>query len=287
MSSTCVAPRAVVKSIVSSSAGRSSSKAASRVAPSAKSLSGVPVVGAVSNGSNVVCAADRPMWLPGSTAPSHLDGSLAGDFGFDPMNLGSDPAALSWYREAELQHARWAMVAVAGILGQEIFNPDVFFYEAAAKAELPIPILGAVATQFLLMHYVEIRRWRDFQQPGSVDKDPLFSGNALPAHDVGYPGGIFDPLGFAKGDLEELKLKEIKNGRLAMLAFVGFIVQAQATGMGPIACWTKHLANPYTTTIVSGGLVTPTTVISPGCAIDPVTVFQGISIPTPCLPLWP
>jgi len=250
-----------------------------------KAMQGKALKASASNGASVVMR--EALWRPGSIAPKHLDGKLAGDFGFDPLNLGVDKDALAWYREAELQNGRWAMAAVFGILVQEVVKPDVFFYEAAAKADLPFPILGVVAAQFLMMHYVEIRRWRDFQKPGCVDEDPLFPGNKLPSHEVGYPGGVFDPMGFSKGNLEELKLKEIKNARLAMLAFVGFIVQAQTTGQGPIACWKAHLASPMTTTLVSRGLVTPTTVISPGCAIAPFTEFQGITIPTPCLPLWP
>lgn len=43
-------------------------------------------------------------------------------------------------------------------------------------------------------------------------------------------GGAFDPLGWSKGDLEDLKVKELKNGRLAMLAFLGFVAQYGATG---------------------------------------------------------
>merc|ERR1712178_22666 len=68
-------------------------------------------------------------WLPGSDAPSHLDGTLPGDFGFDPLGLGKDPQALTWYQQAELQHARWAMLAVAGIIAQNIAKPEVNFME--------------------------------------------------------------------------------------------------------------------------------------------------------------
>jgi hypothetical protein len=33
----------------------------------------------------------RPSWFPGSKLPEHLDGSLPGDFGFDPLGLVRAP----------------------------------------------------------------------------------------------------------------------------------------------------------------------------------------------------
>merc|ERR1711959_269197 len=197
---------------------------------------------------------NRPVWFPGNTPPAYLDGSMPGDFGFDPLRLGSEPSALKWFREAELQHCRWAMLGTLGILGGEIARPDIDFYSAPKSLEgsLPFPIRSLLAVQFILMHYVEIGRWRDFKKPGSVDNDPIFKSNKLPPHEVGYPGGVFDPLGLYSGDLKSLKEKEIKNGRLAMVSFVGFVAQERATGLNPLAALQLHLSAPGHHTIFTG-----------------------------------
>lgn len=70
----------------------------------------------------------RQTWLPGLDPPPYLDGTLVGDFGFDPLGLGEDPDSLKWYVQAELVHCRFAMLGVAGVLLTDVCNQIFLHY---------------------------------------------------------------------------------------------------------------------------------------------------------------
>uniref|UniRef100_A0A2P2Q3Y1 Chlorophyll a-b binding protein, chloroplastic n=1 Tax=Rhizophora mucronata TaxID=61149 RepID=A0A2P2Q3Y1_RHIMU len=207
-----------------------------------------------------VCAAadpDRPLWFPGSTPPPWLDGSLPGDFGFDPLGLGSDPETLRWNVQAELVHCRWAMLGAAGIFIPEfltkigILNTPSWY--SAGELEYFTDTTTLFITELIFIGWAEGRRWADIIKPGCVNTDPIFPNNKLTGTDVGYPGGLwFDPLGWGSGSPEkvkELRTKEIKNGRLAMLAVMGAWFQHIYTGTGPIDNLFAHLADPGHATV--------------------------------------
>lgn len=197
---------------------------------SVKSTFSTSRVARASRASVRVYAADRTLWLPGATAPKHLDGKMAGDFGFDPLGLGSDPERLKWYAEAEKMNGRWAMAAVAGILFTEVLGKGKWFEAGAGEYWMPNNAL--IATEAIIMGFLELKRYQGWKEAG-------VSGfiNAFP----------FDPAGMNSPDMA---VKEVKNGRLAMVAFVGFAVAALVTRQGPIEALSTHLSNPFENNII-------------------------------------
>ncbi|KAM3256786.1 hypothetical protein ACQJBY_049294 [Aegilops geniculata] len=169
----------------------------------------------------------------------------------------------------EILHCRWAMLAALGVVVPELldlfgivhFVEPVWWKVGYAKLQgdtldyLGIPgfriaggqgIIVIAICQALLMVGPEYARYC-----GIEALEPL--GIYLPG-DINYPGGaLFDPLGLSKDPVafEELKVKEIKNGRLAMVAWIGFYAQAAVTGKGPVQNLVEHLSDPLRNNILS------------------------------------
>lgn len=173
----------------------------------------------------VKASAGRTLWLPDMKPPAHLNGTLPGDAGFDPLGLGQDPERLKWYAEAEKTNGRWAMMAVAGILGVELLGVSTKWYEAGA-AQYDLPVIAQIPILFLVVGFLETKRYIGFKETGT-------SGliNSFP----------FDPVGL---NSPKHAINEVKNGRLAMVAFIGFCVQALATRTTPLEGLSKHLSDP-------------------------------------------
>lgn len=146
----------------------------------------------------------------------------------NPFQPYSEVFGIQRFRENELIHGRWAMLACLGVFVAE--GTTGVSWVDAGKVELdgssylglslPFDIVQLIWIEAILVGGAEIYR--------NAELDPELRV---------YPGGPFDPLGLASGDEEKafkLKTAEIKHGRLAMVAFLGFSVQAAATGQGAL-----------------------------------------------------
>merc|ERR1712087_315334 len=178
-----------------------------------------------------------------------LPGAIAPLGEFDPLGFTKDLPVqeIKRFREAEVTHGRVAMLAVVGYLVAEPFHPFFggmidgpanthltqvrevapFFFAwlggSIATAEIARAVVGWEFPTSAIEKNVKMVEEENFEGKTWLTK----------LNDNYYPGDLrFDPLGLKPTDAKEFETmtnKELNNGRLAMIAAIGMIVQEQVT----------------------------------------------------------
>jgi hypothetical protein len=159
--------------------------------------------------------------------------------------------------DIEVIHGRWAMLAVSGVWAQENAGAGPW-WEAGKECTIDSckltyagfgdfkssptgALFGLIFIETLLLGGAEAYRTGLLENPF---QDGLKQNDA-------YPGGRFDPFNYAeKEDLDLMKIRELKHGRLAMLAWLGSLGQAISTQAGAVANATAHIGDVYHCNVV-------------------------------------
>ena len=129
---------------------------------------------------------------------------------------------MDYLREAELKHCRMAMLGIVGFIVVDLgvrVQPLPKEWEGltAATAHDTMVTYGALGNIALFASIFEMVSWIAVSQ--------MLQGSGREPGDFG-----FDPMGFLKGkseaEIKTMKMKELSNGRLAMMAFSGAVTQS-------------------------------------------------------------
>jgi len=160
--------------------------------------------------------------MPFLLEPANTKGWV-GDVGFDPLGF-SDNFDMKWLRESEIKHGRICMLATVGYVMQQFWTlPGLLHVD---DSNLAPTVVGASAMLQIVGYVGVLEFWTN---KGKVTMEDMFEDETR------VPGAFgFDPMGLSVGKSQEQKelmeYKEIKNGRLAMLAIGGMIHHNWVTG---------------------------------------------------------
>lgn len=156
---------------------------------------------------------------------------MIGNKGFDPLNCATNIITLRRYREAELKHGRLAMLASVGWPLSEKYHPylsNLINKEnlLAVGGKAPSLLNGGlekINPAFFMMIIILSTTIESLAISKKYDKNII-------------PGDLaFDPLKlYSTKDVKtkrELELKELNNGRLAMIAITYYVISEFITKM--------------------------------------------------------
>jgi len=184
---------------------------------------------------------DREMSVsvPFLKRPTNLDGTHAGDVGFDPLGL-SEKLDLYTMMEAETRHARLAMLAVVGWPLAELFGPNFMLHgpnhisPSVLNGFDPLSFItvAAIFGGFGYFEYKTSLRRVDDKRIGMKHKEDMAN-----VWKYGVPGDYnFDPLNLYSmfGDTADgrkaMRELEIGHGRWAMVGITAFAAWEALTG---------------------------------------------------------
>jgi len=163
-----------------------------------------------------VLNAEMSKALPFLTAPKGLKGYIGEEAGFDPVGF-AEIMDIKWMREAEIKHGRVAMLAFTGALVQSygmhfdgklngmFYEKGVNPFEATPSAFATNPM--GMAQILLFIGLTEGYTFPEGAWSGDMKREP---------GDLGYR------VMRSADVMEEQQIKELKNGRAAMLGIMAF-----------------------------------------------------------------
>lgn len=139
---------------------------------------------------------------------------------FDPLNFSKtgDEEGFRKLRVAEVKHGRVAMMAAVGAVFQHFVQlPGFEQVPKGLGAVLTAPGTTGFAALFLISGVFELLLWKDDSNQDVADIGDY--GNPLQL-------GVGEPLGLS----QDMKNRELNNGRAAMFAALGIVVAELVTG---------------------------------------------------------
>lgn len=178
--------------------------------------------------------------------PSILDGTHAGDIGFDPVNLATNKPTLEGYMESEIKHGRLAMLAVFGWPLAELWGNAGLASNGRAPSLLngelltnPVNLVSVLAVfgafGFLEKVREDFTKQRRSKQvgPGPLEKLHIADGPYVPGCWDFDPAGLYSVNGDDAAGRRSLRTAEVWNGRAAMVA-ISLFAFVEAATKGPI-----------------------------------------------------
>jgi len=145
-----------------------------------------------------------------------------GKYEFDPVGFSKYTELVPFFREAELKHGRIAMLAWVGLVTPDFMRipGERYSFEAVpVTIDAHDKLNGAVGVNFQVLFWVGLLEFCCAKK--------VFEWNSLEcAGDYGF-GLTFFPKD--EEGQKKMRLAELKNARLAMVAFGGAITQAALT----------------------------------------------------------